>query len=94
MEHQKQEFDIQPSMPRTAGRQQNRANPKVTLYNVSLDYLVQEMETRTLGNEDRYCAELLLPSKLADLRDNMLPTRYAAFSRPSSNIRDIQVGNC
>ena len=52
---------------------------RVTLYNVFKDYLVQEMETRTLGNEDRYCAELLLPSKLTDLRNYKLPTIYAAF---------------
>jgi len=38
------------------------------------------METRILGNEDRYCAQHLLPSKLADLRANMLPTRYSAFA--------------
>ena len=82
MEHQKQDFDIQPSMPRRAGRQQNRANPdvqtvsdhyRVTLYNVFLDHLVQEMETCILGNEERYCAQHLLPSKLAELRNNMLP---------------------
>lgn len=83
------DFNIQPSMPRRAGRQQHRANPdvqtvsdyyRVTLYNVFLDHLVQEMETRILGNEDRYCAQHLLPSKLADLRENMLPTIYAAFA--------------
>ena len=93
MEHQKQDFDIQPSMPRRAGRQQNRANPdvqtvsdhyRVTLYNVFLDHLVQEMETCILGNEERYCAQHLLPSKLAE--------QYAALPRPSSNIRDIHVG--
>jgi len=73
-------------MPRGAGRQQNRDNPdvqtvsdfyRVTLYNVFLDHLVQEMETRTLGNEDRYCAQHLLPSKLTGLRDDILPTIYA-----------------
>ena len=56
-------LNIQPSMPRRVGRQQNRANPdvhtssdffKITLYNVFIDHLVQEMETRILGNEDRY----------------------------------------
>ena len=74
---------------KSAGRQQNRANPdvqtvsdyyKVTLYTVFLDYLVQEMETRTLGNEERYCAQHLLPSKRTDLRNNMLPTIYAPFA--------------
>ena len=55
MEHQKQVFDIQPSMPRRAGRQQNRANPDVQQLHV-------------------------LPSKLAHLRDNMLPTIYATFA--------------
>lgn len=83
------DVDIQPTMPRRAGRQQNRANPdvqtvsdyyRVTLYYVFLDHLVQEMETRILGNEDRYCAQHLLPSKLADLRDDTLPTIYAAFA--------------
>ena len=59
-------FAIHPTMPRRAGRQQNKANPdvqtvsdfyRVTLYYVFLDQLVQEMETRILGNESRYCAQ-------------------------------------
>ena len=46
------------------------------------------MQTFILGNEDWYCAQHILPSKLADLRDNMLPTIYASFDpRPSSNTR-------
>ena len=78
------DFDTQPSMPKRAGRQQNRANPvvqtvsdyyRVTMYNVFLDHLVQEKENRILGNEH------LLPFKrLADLRANLLPTIYAAFA--------------
>ena len=64
-------------MPR-AFRQKNRANPdvqtvsdfyRVTVYYVFLDHFVKEMETRILGNEDRYCAQYLLPS----LQDERLP---------------------
>ena len=64
-------FAIHPTMPRWAGRQQNRANPdvqtvsdfyRVKLYYVFLDHLVQEMETRILGNENRCRAHHLLPS--------------------------------
>ena len=55
-------FAIHPTMSRRAGRQQNRANPDVQavsdFYRVTLYYvfLVQEIETRILGKEDRYCA--------------------------------------
>ena len=75
-------FAIHPTMPRRAGRQKNRANPdvqtvsdfcRVTVYYVFLHCLVKEMETRILGNEDRYCAHHLMPSKLADLQDERLP---------------------
>ena len=38
------------------------------------------MESHILCNEDRYCVQHLLPSKLTDQRDNMLPTIYAAFA--------------
>ena len=64
-------FAIHPTMPRRAGPQKNRANPgvqtvsdfyRVTVYYAVLDHLAKEMETRNLGNEDRYCAQHLLPS--------------------------------
>jgi hypothetical protein len=59
------EFDIQPSRPRRAARQNHRANPdvnsvsdywKVTLFYVFLDHLVQEIEFRILSNRDRFAA--------------------------------------
>lgn len=83
------EFDILPSKPRQVGRQRHRANPdvqtvsayyRITLYNVFLDHLTQEMETRILGNESRYSAQYLLPSKLPDLQDASLPSIYAAYA--------------
>ncbi|WAQ94159.1 LOW QUALITY PROTEIN: hypothetical protein MAR_006630, partial [Mya arenaria] len=49
--------------PRGAGRQNHRANPdvdtvadywRITLSNVVLDHLIQEMETRILSNEDHF----------------------------------------
>ena len=43
------------------------------MYYVFLDHLVKEMETRILGNEDRYCAQHLLPPKFAELQDERLP---------------------
>ena len=88
-------FAIHPTMSRRAGRQQNRANPDVQtvsdFYRVTLYYvfLVQEMETRILGREDGYCAQQLLPSKLADLQDKRLKTIYAAFAHDPTQTYEV-----
>ncbi|XP_052783217.1 zinc finger MYM-type protein 1-like [Mya arenaria] len=83
------EFDIIPSRPRRAGRQNHRANPdvdtvsdywRITLFNAFLDHLIQEMETRILSNEDRFVAQYLLPNRLPGLQDEMLPSIYAAYA--------------
>ena len=72
-------FAIHPTMSRRAGREKNRANTdvqtvsdfyRVTVYYVFRDHLVKEMETRILGNEDRYCAQHLMQS-LQDERLSM-----------------------
>ena len=47
------------------------------------------METRILSNEDPYCAQHLLPSKLADLQDERLPTIYAAFAHDLSQTYEV-----
>ncbi|XP_060585819.1 uncharacterized protein LOC132741624 [Ruditapes philippinarum] len=83
------EFDIQPSRPRRAARQNHRANPdvhtvsdywKVTLFYVFLDHLVQEIESRILSNQDRFAAQYLLPKRLHQLQVEMLPAIYAAYA--------------
>jgi len=82
------DFEIDPSIPRRAGRQQHRANyaindPKdywrVSLYNVFADHLVQQMEERLLKNEGRFDAANLLPPKLAGLNDKV-HNIYTAYS--------------
>ncbi|XP_052799078.1 uncharacterized protein LOC128230674 [Mya arenaria] len=82
------ELDIIPSRPRRAGRQNHRANPdvdtvsdywRITLFNVFLDHLIQKIETCILSNKDRFAAQYLLPNRLPDLQDKMLPSIYGAY---------------
>ena len=47
------------------------------------------METRILGKEDGYCAQQLLPTKLADLQDERLSTIYAAFARDLTKTYEV-----
>ena len=72
------EFEILPTKPRRAARQNHRANPdvqtvpdywKVTLFYVFIDHLLLEMDTRILKSKDRFAAQHLLPNKLQHLRD-------------------------
>ncbi|WAR23092.1 hypothetical protein MAR_036761 [Mya arenaria] len=74
--------------PRGAGRQNHRATQdvdtvadywRITLFNVVLDHLIQEMETRILSNEHRFATQYLLPNRLPGLQDGMTPTIYAAY---------------
>ena len=60
------EFDIEPSMPRTTGRQQHRVNVPATNPEsywqgaVSLhliDHLIQEMNDKSLSREDRFLGQ-------------------------------------
>ncbi|WAR08121.1 hypothetical protein MAR_015103, partial [Mya arenaria] len=72
------EFQIDASVPRQNQRQRNRANyqvedPKtywrIALYNVFVDHLIEEVSSRVMANQERFCAQLLLPVRLRDLDD-------------------------
>ena len=80
--------DIQPSQPRRALHQQQRpntaaANPsdfwKRNMYLPFIDHLVTELENRLLQGSDRFKAQFLLPSKVANLTDDNARDIYAAF---------------
>jgi len=60
------EFDIEPSMPRTTGRQQHRVNVPATnpefywqraVYLPLIYPLIQEMNDRPLSQEDRFLGQ-------------------------------------
>jgi len=60
------EFDNEPSMPRTTGRQQHRVNVPATnpasywqraVYLPLIDYQIQEMNDRPLSQEDRFIGQ-------------------------------------
>ena len=80
--------EIQPSQPRRALHQQQRpnaaaANPsdfwKRNMYLPFIDHLVTELENRLLQGSDRFKAQFLLPSKVANLTDDNARDIYAAF---------------
>lgn len=92
------EFEIPASRPRRAGMQIHRANPavdtvseywKITLFNTFIDHLIQEMETRIVSNEERFVAQYLLPNRLPDLLDDMLPSIYAAYAPDLENSFEV-----
>ena len=81
-------FDLQPTMPRRAPRQQNRANLpantpseywKRALFYVFMDHLIQQLDERLLGAEDRYQAFFLLPFRLQRLDDAKIASIYETF---------------
>jgi len=60
------EFDIEPSMPRTTGRQHHRVSVPATnpesywqraVYLPLIDHLIQEMNDRLLPQEDRFLGQ-------------------------------------
>ena len=60
------EFDIEPSMPRTTGRQPHRVNVPATnpesywqraAYFPLIDHLIQDMNDRCLSQEDRFLGQ-------------------------------------
>ncbi|XP_052811754.1 52 kDa repressor of the inhibitor of the protein kinase-like [Mya arenaria] len=82
------EFQIDASVPRQNQRQRNRANyqvedPKtywrIALYNVFVDHLIEEVSSRVMANQERFCAQLLLPVRLRDLDDGQTDVIYNSF---------------
>ncbi len=80
--------DIQPSLPRNRGRQQNRPNApaqdpstywKINMYFVFLDHLVQEMQDRLLDAKDRFLVENLVPSHLHKLQKEDVSKLFDTF---------------
>ncbi|WAR31752.1 P52K-like protein [Mya arenaria] len=83
------EFEIEPSMPRLAQRQRNRANPPANdpqqywqraLYFPFLDHLCQELSDRLIVAEERFRAQYLIPSKLNLCTDGMVDLIFAGYS--------------
>ncbi|XP_052814149.1 zinc finger MYM-type protein 1-like [Mya arenaria] len=82
------EFQIDASVPHQNQRQRNRANyqvedPKtywrIALYNVFVDHLIEEVSSRVMANQERFCAQLLLPVRLRDLDDCQTDVIYNSF---------------
>ena len=65
------EFDIEPCMPRTTGRERDA-------YLLLIDHLIQEMNDRLLSQEDRFLGQYLLSTKLHGLTNNVQDKMYAA----------------
>ncbi|XP_063416002.1 zinc finger MYM-type protein 1-like [Mytilus trossulus] len=82
------EHDIQPSVPRVAGRQRHRANHpilepsdywRVSLYYVFLDHLVVEITKRLISNEERFLASYFIPAKLGNLTPEIADKIYNSY---------------
>ncbi|CAG2193974.1 unnamed protein product [Mytilus edulis] len=82
------EHDIEPSVPRVAGRQRHRANHpiiepsdywRVSLYYVFLDHLVAEITKRLISNEERFLASYFIPAKLGILTPEIADKIYNSY---------------
>ncbi|XP_045204590.2 52 kDa repressor of the inhibitor of the protein kinase-like [Mercenaria mercenaria] len=83
------QFQIDPSIPRQIQRQQHRANYdiadpeqywRVALYNVFVDHLILEITNRVISNEDRFTAQLLIPTRLPELTNNLVDVIYTCYA--------------
>ena len=52
----------------------------MALYNVFVDHLAEEISSRVMSNQDRFCAQMLMPSKIRDLNDEHINAIYASYS--------------
>jgi len=81
---------IDASVPRQVARQRNRANyqiddPKkywrISLFNVFVDHLAEEISSRVISNHDRFCAQMLMPSKIRNLNDEHVDSIFTSYSQ-------------
>lgn len=81
--------DVQPSKPRTAGRQQHRTNTPAdtpeqywrrSLFYPLLDHMANEIEERIIVPKDRFLAQYLIPSRLNLLTPDMEASVFAPFA--------------
>ncbi|XP_021367068.1 zinc finger MYM-type protein 1-like [Mizuhopecten yessoensis] len=86
--------DIEPSIPRRVGRQQNRnnvpaANPseywRRSLYHIFIDHIIMGIEDRLLGAESRFRTFQLLPAKTGELDDPALVAIHQSFQSDVPN---------
>jgi hypothetical protein len=82
-------LDVEPSRPRQARRQQHRANVPAesvseywrrAMYYPFVDHLVQEMETRLIQPQDRFLAQIFIPSRLDDITEASIRQVHDAYA--------------
>ena len=92
------DVDIEPRIPRTAGRQQHRVNiPAETpemywqraVYFPLVDHLVQELTDRLLSQEDRFLGQYLVPAKLNAFNSGVQGKLYETYKTDLSEKKDF-----
>ena len=82
-------IDVDPSIPRRAGRQAHRNNVpadttsgywKLSVYYPFVDHVMQELRDRLLGANARYIAQYLVPTQLRGLSDEKIRELYDSIS--------------
>ncbi len=83
-----QRHEIEPCMPRCAGRQRHRENVqantpteywKRALYLPLVDHLLVEMREKLVDKRNSFCGQYLIPSKIAQLTPAKVQQMYHAF---------------
>ena len=92
------DVDIEPRIPRTAGRQQHRVNiPAETpemywqraVYFPLVDHLVQELADRLLSQEDHFLGQYLAPAKLNAFNSGVQGKLYETYKTDLSEKKDF-----
>ena len=92
------DVDIEPRIPRTAGREQHRVNiPAETpemywqrvVYFPLVDHLVQEQTDRLLSQEDRFLGQYLVPAKLKAFNSGVQGKLYETYKTDLSEKKDF-----
>ena len=92
------DVDIEPRIPRTAGRQQHRVNiPAETpemywqraVYFPLVDHLVRQQTDRLLSQEDRFLGQYLVPAKLNAFHSGVQGKLYETYKTDLSEKKDF-----
>ena len=81
--------DVEPKKPRQAGRQQHRVNVPAdsisaywrrAMYYPFMDHLIEELKDRLIQPQERFVAQVLIPSRLQQTTPDDIAKVYQAYS--------------
>ncbi|KAH3739582.1 hypothetical protein DPMN_046236 [Dreissena polymorpha] len=65
---------------------------RIALFKVFVDHLVEKITERVLINQERFCAQLLLPTRLDNLNDEQINQIYTSYESDIDSTSDAFAG--